>query len=63
LALAAAGNTVGALGLFKNRKERKLCGEWAAVFAILLLVQFAFNRGYINFEWLKQSLLWLQKQF
>jgi len=61
LALAAAGNITGALGLVKNRKERKLCGQWAAIFAALLLVQFAFNRGYINFEWLKKALLWLQK--
>jgi hypothetical protein len=63
LALAAAGNAVAALGVVKSRKERKLCGEWAAVFAALLLVLFAFNRGYINFDWLKQSLLWLQKRF
>ncbi len=62
LALSAAGNAVAALGLVKSRKERKLCGEWAAVFAVLLLVQFACHRGHINFEWLKQSLLWLQKQ-
>ena len=60
-ALAVAGNLVGALGLIKSRKERKLCWEWTAVFAGLLLVQFAFFRGYLNFEWLKQSLLWLQK--
>jgi hypothetical protein len=63
LALATAGNATAALGLIKSRKERKLCGEWAAVFAALLLVQYAFNRGYINFDWLKQSLLWLQKRF
>jgi hypothetical protein len=63
LVLAAAGNTAAALGLIKSRKERKLCGEWAAVFAALLLVQYAFNRGYINFDWLKQSLRWLQKRF
>jgi len=29
----------------------------------LLLAQFAFHRGYINFDWLKQSLLWLQERF
>jgi hypothetical protein len=63
LALATVGNTVVALGLVKSRKERKLCGAWAAGFAALLLVQFAFNRGYIHFEWLKQSLLWLKEHF
>jgi hypothetical protein len=61
LALAAAANLVGALGLIKSRKERKLCGEWTAVFAGLLLVQYAFQRGIFNFDWLKQALLWLQK--
>ena len=61
LALAAGGNLVGALGWIKSRKERKLCREWTAVFVGLLLVQYAYHRGYFNFEWLKQGLLWLQK--
>jgi hypothetical protein len=63
LALAAAGNAAAVLGLIKSRKERKLCGEWAAAFVALLLVQYAFHRGYVNFDWLKQSLVWLQKHF
>ena len=62
LAVAIAGNLVAALGAIKTRKERKLCWEWAAVFAGLLLVQYAFYRGSFNFEWLKSALLWLQKQ-
>jgi hypothetical protein len=61
LALAAAGNLVGALWLIKSRKERKLCWEWTVVFAGLLLVQYAFHRGYFNFDWLKAALRWLQK--
>ena len=61
LALATAANTAAALGLIKSPKERRLCGAWAAAFAALLLVQFAFSRGYIHFEWLKQLLRWLQK--
>ena len=60
-AFAVAVNLAGALGLIKSRKERKLCWEWTAIFAGLLLGQYAFYRGYFNFEWLKQSLLWLQK--
>jgi hypothetical protein len=63
LVAVASGNAVAALGLVKSRKERKLCGEWAAVFVVLLLVLFAFHHGYINFDWLKQSLLRLQKHF
>jgi hypothetical protein len=61
LALAVAGNLAAALGGVKSRKERRLCWEWTAVFAGLLLVQFAFYRGYFNFDWLKNALLWLQK--
>jgi hypothetical protein len=63
LALAATGNAVAALGLIKGRKERKLCWEWTAVFIGLLFVQYACLRGYFNFNWLKQTLLWLQKHF
>ncbi len=61
LAVAAAGNLIGALGLIKSRKERKLCWEWTAVFAGLLLALYAFHRGCFNFDWLKQALLWLQQ--
>ena len=63
LALAAAGNAAAALGLAKSRRDRKLCGAWAAGFTALLLVQFACHRGYIHFEWLKQALLWLKELF
>ena len=59
-ALAVAGNLVRALGLIKSRKERKLCWEWTAVFAGLLLTLYGFHRGYFNFDWLKQALLWLR---
>ena len=61
LALAAAGNVVAALRLIKSRKERKLCWEWMVVFIGLLFVQYACLRVYFNFNWLKQTLLWLQK--
>jgi hypothetical protein len=63
LGIAAAGNAVAAKFLIKARKEKILCWEWAAIFGALLLAQRAFTRGYLNFEWLKQMLLWLQKHF
>ena len=63
LLFAAAFNAVAALGPFKSLKVRKVCMEWTVVFALLALVQYAFNRGYINFDWLKQSLLWLRDRF
>src|SRR5882724_7603383 len=61
LGIAAAGNVLAALFLIKGRKEKILCWEWAAVFGALLLAQWAFTRGYFNFDWLKKSLLWLQR--
>jgi hypothetical protein len=63
LGIAAAGNAIVAKFLIKARKEKILCWEWSAVFGALLLAQWAFTRGYFNFEWLKQMLLWLQKHF
>ena len=63
LGTAAAGNLMVAFFIIKGRKEKILCWEWAAVFAALLLAHWAFTRGYFNFEWLKQMLLWLQKRF
>jgi len=50
-------------GLIKSRKERKLCWEWTAVFIGLLFVQYAFLRGCFNFNWLKQTLLWVKQHF
>ncbi len=63
LALAAAGNGVAALILVKGRKDRKLCWEWAAVFAALFGVECAFVRGWVNFHWLQRALRWLQEHF
>jgi hypothetical protein len=63
LGIAAAGNILAAKFLLRSRKEKILCWEWAAVFGALLLAQWAFTRGYFNFDWLKNSLLWLQKHF
>jgi hypothetical protein len=63
LGTAAAGNLMAALFIISGRKEKIQCLEWTAVFAALLLAHWAFTRGYFNFEWLKQMLLWLQKRF
>jgi hypothetical protein len=63
LGTAVAANIFAALILIKGRKQKIICWEWSAVFGALLLAQWAFTGGYFNFEWLKQSLLWLQKTF
>ena len=60
LGVAAAVNILAAFLLIKAPKQKKICWEWAAIFAVLWLVYFAFLRGYFNFAWLKKSLLWLQ---
>ena len=63
LALAGAANAVVIVVAAKERRDRRACWGWALVFAGLLLVVWAVQRGYLNFNWLKQSLLWLQKHF
>jgi len=45
----------------KDRKERTLCWKWAVAFGVLLGVEYACFQGHLNFNWLKQTLLWLQK--
>jgi len=63
LAVAMAGNILVALGVVKGRKGKVLCWEWAAVFGGLLLAGHGYLHGYFNFNWLKQTLLWFQKNF
>ena len=63
LAIAACGNAAAALFLLKGRKERRLCWLWAVVFGVLLGVEYALVRGWLDLHWLQRALLWLQKQF
>ncbi|HTV62214.1 MAG TPA: hypothetical protein VMH30_06565 [Verrucomicrobiae bacterium] len=59
-ALALAGNIFAAGFLIKGRKERMLCWEWAGVFGALLFAYAGFVLGYFNFNWLRNTLLWMQ---
>ena len=63
LAVAATGNVLAALAFVKGRKGKTLCWEWAAVFGGLLVAGYGYLHGYFNFNWLKQTLLWLQRHF
>jgi hypothetical protein len=63
LALAGAGNALVALGAVKDRCNRRSCRYWALVFVGLLLVVWAVQQGYLNFNWLKQMLLWFKQHF
>ena len=62
LVIGAAANILAALKLFKIRKHKILCWEWAAVLGALLLADYGFTRGYFNFDWLKHALDWMQKR-
>ena len=63
LAIAMTGNILVGHTVVKGRKGKIFCWEWAAVFAGLLLAGWAYGHGYLNFNWLKQMLLWLQNHF
>ncbi len=62
LVLGLAANVLMAT-TFKKRKDQTLGWEWVAAFAGLLIVEFAYTHGYLNFNWLKESLQWLQSKF
>lgn len=63
LAFGTAGNILAGLAVVKSRKDRRLCWEWTVVFVGLLLIYWGYMRGYLNFNWLKQILLWMQNHF
>jgi hypothetical protein len=63
LGIAAALNIFAALTFIKDRKQRILCWQWAVIFGGLWLADYAFVRGWLNFDWLRRALLWLQKYF
>jgi hypothetical protein len=63
LGLAAGLNFFCAWKLIKDKSNRKLGWEWATVFGGLWLACYGYGRGWFNFDWLKQALLWLQKHF
>jgi hypothetical protein len=56
LALALVLN-IAVTFFLKNKKDRVLCWEWAAVFGVVLFAYCAFAFGYFNFDWLRNFLL------
>jgi hypothetical protein len=63
LGIAVAANLLAALYLIKNRKQKIVCWEWAAVFAALLVAYYGFTQGYFDFVWLRKFLVWIQNHF
>ena len=61
LGIASSSNILAALIFVKGRRPKILCCEWAAVFGALLAAYYGFTRGWLDFEWLKHALEWLQK--
>ena len=63
LALAIVLNVLGATIFIPGPKAKALCAEWVFIFGGLLFLEYAFVRNWINFNWLKTALLWVQKHF
>ncbi len=61
LGLVAAFNSGTALWLAKDRKTRMCCAKWAFVFAALFAIEYSYFTGHLNFDWLKQTLEWVQQ--
>jgi hypothetical protein len=62
LALAVVANSFVALALVSGRRERLLCWRWAALFGMIFLIEYLYVHAYVNFDWLREALLWLQKR-
>jgi hypothetical protein len=63
LSLAIILNVLGAILFVPGPKAKALCAEWAFIFGGLLFLEYAFIQDWINFNWLKNFLVWLQKRF
>ena len=60
LILGIVVNVLGAILFVPGPKAKALCAMWSFIFGGLLFVEYAFIKGWINFDWLKNSLRWLQ---
>ena len=58
LALAGVANGIGMLVLRRDAKKKKLHGQWLILFLVLFSVEYLLIHRQINFNWLKEFLLW-----
>ena len=63
LILAIGANVLAATIFFKNPKAKESCAKWSFIFGGILFLEYACFRGWLNFDWLKNSLLWMQNHF
>lgn len=55
-------NCLGWLFLGTQRKTRRIWSRWAAGILFLLLTEISYFGGYLSFDWLQNSLLWLKSK-
>jgi hypothetical protein len=60
LVFAIVINVLGAILFIPGPKAKALCAKWVFIFTGLLFAEYAYIQGWINFNWLKDSLRWLQ---
>ena len=56
LAIALGLNILIGSFVIKNKKDRKVCWEWSAIFGVLLFAYCANVFGYLNFDGLRNFL-------
>ena len=62
LVIGVVLNVLGATIFIPGPKSKALCAEWAFIYGGLLFLEYAYVvRGWINFNWLKTSLQWVQR--
>ncbi len=60
LVLAIILNVLGAILFIPGPKAKESCAKWAFIFGGFLFLEYAYVHDWINFNWLKKFLLWLQ---
>jgi len=63
LAIGITFNVLAATLLPSGVKTKEVCAKWALILGSLLLLEYGFIHGYLNFDWLKKGLRWIQKYF
>lgn len=62
LAAGVIANFLGATIFVPGPKAKALCAKWAFIFGGLLFLEYACVQGWINFNWLKKSLQWMEQR-